>query len=251
MGALSAWTRKRKLSAAIGVTLALVALISTPSLLAWQRENEQRTYSLSNLRRLTLALQLYAQDYDGCLPLTARKQTDGMWLTWTDDIKSYTQLRSTLDNPSNPIEGTVIEPTMGFKVKTSYALNRRFYGQFSGGPFPLENLDVANQTALLVEAGPMWTLTGRETNASPRRSHDARIEYGDTMDRYRGLVPYPSTHGGRIAIAAADGHAAAVRVEHYSAADGPHDTLYGRIGGELYNWNGGHPNGEIDRPPHE
>ena len=278
-----AWTRRRKLGIVSGVVFALAICLCAAPLVQWQRVNEQRTFSLSNLRRLTLALQLYAQDYNGCLPLAAQRQSSGMWLTWTDRLKGYTQRAGTLDNPSNPVRGDamsfnpfasnpfslnpfpldphpddaeseaskVVEPDLGFTVKTSYALNHRFYGQFGSGPFPLEDLEVGNQTVLLAEAGPMWSVSGREESASARRSLFARIAYGDTLDRYHGLVPYPSTHSGRMAVAAADGHAVAVRVEHYSPEDGPHDSLYGRLGGDLYNWNGGHPNGEVDRPPRE
>jgi type II secretory pathway pseudopilin PulG len=254
MGALGDVTRRRKLRG-FGIALLLVAvLIALPPLLDWQRLNEQRTLSLSNLRRLTLALQLYAQDYDGCLPVPAERQTDGQWLTWPDRIKGYTQLSSIRENPSNPISAlhtTVMEPDLHIPVHTCYALNHRFNSQFSRGPFHLENLEMSNQTAMLVEAGPMWNVTGRDGQSDPHPAPYARLDYGDTLNRYRGLVAYPSTHGGRIAVSAADGHAASLRVEHYLPADGPHDPLYGRIGGDIYNWNGGHPNGELDHPAHE
>ena len=82
MGALSAWSKNRKITSTFGILLVLTGLLSAPALLDWQRLNEQRTFSLSNLRRLTLALQIYAQDYDGCLPVPAEKRPDGSWLTF-------------------------------------------------------------------------------------------------------------------------------------------------------------------------
>ena len=52
-------------------------------------------------------------------------------------------------------------------------------------------------------------------------------------------------------VVAVDGHAVMVEVKHYGPEDSPHDPLYGRIGNSIYNWNGGHPNGETDTPPRE
>jgi hypothetical protein len=245
--------KQTRLAIVIGA-LALVGAAGLPAVLDWQRLNANRTQSLANMRRLAIALQLYAQDYDGSIPIAAQRRADGSWLTWPVRLKGYTDLRQILNNPSNPISAAnarVIEPTAGFRVDTSYALNRRFNDQFGRGPFPLDNLELSGQTVLLIEAGPMWPITGRNVANGPRVAPYARIDYGDTLDRYKGLVPYPSTHGGRIAVVAADGHALAVPVEHYTAADGPHDPLYGRIGGDIYNWNGGHPNGAVDRPSHE
>jgi prepilin-type processing-associated H-X9-DG protein len=254
MGTLKNGGRKRIIVASCGVLFCVGATAAVPPVLSWQRLNANRTLSLSNMRRLTIALQLYAQDYDGCIPLPAEHRSNGSWLTWPDRIKGYAALTSILDNPSNSVasgSGRIVEPLQGFRITTSYALNHRFNGQFGRGAFPLDNLELSNQTALLVEAGPMWSTSGRSGDSVTTRSNFARIEYGDTLDRYQGYVPYPSTHGGKMAVAAADGHATAVTVEHYTDADGPHDPLYGRIGGDIYNWNGGHPNGDVDRPPRE
>jgi prepilin-type processing-associated H-X9-DG protein len=247
-------SRRRTRLTLIALALCLVLAVSLPPVLGWQRLNADRTQSLANMRRLAIALQLYAQDYDGSIPVAVQRQRDGSWLNWPTRIKGYTDLRQILNNPANPVSGWrggVLDPNRGLAVDTSYALNRRFNDQFGPGPFPLDNLELSGQTALLVEAGPMWSITGGNPNDVPKVSPHAVIDYGDTEDRYGGLVPYPSTHGGRMAVAAADGHALSVRVEHYSAADGPHDKLYGRLGGDIYNWNGGHPNGEVDKPPRE
>ena len=79
----------------------------------------------------------------------------------------------------------------------------------------------------------------------------ARLDYGDISDTSSGLFCYPSTHSGKIALVAADGHAETVPVAHYKPTDGPHDKTYGRIGGALYNWNGGFATGETDKPARE
>ena len=179
---------------------------------------------------------------------------DGACLSWIMRASPYGATQRLLDNPANPLEAvphSVIDPKTGCTVPSGYALNRRFFGTFARGPFLLDNLELPAQTALIVEAGPMWSQTGRDQGDRPSPHPFAMIEYSDTEDRFRNLVPYPSTHVGKIVIAAADGHAVAIRVEHYSPQDGPHDPLYGRIGGDIYNWNGGHLNGALDLPAHE
>jgi hypothetical protein len=113
----------------------------------------------------------------------------------------------------------------------------------------MENLELPEQTALLVEAGPMWSHPQRKTES--RVAHTAVLDYGDMADRYGKWWAYPSTHDGRTIVIAADGHGAVVSVEHYDSRHGPHDTAYGRIGGGIYNWNGGHLNGGADRPPRD
>ncbi len=241
--------RSRRFLAITSVCLILIVVLFP--LFGWRYREIDKAESLSNLRRLADGLQLYAQDYDGCLMPPVTRQANGYYLLWTDRLKGYSPIENLEVNPSNPVMRSLTDPLHLYRVPTSYALNRRFYGVFSAGPFSTDNLELPEQTALLVEAGPMWNHTGRSGEGSPAKPYIAQIFYSDTTKRVDGLVPYPSTHIGHLALVAADGHAAAIKVAHYGPQDGPHDTLYGRIGGSIYNWNGGHPNGQTDTPPHE
>ncbi|HZO89293.1 MAG TPA: hypothetical protein VFB38_13250 [Chthonomonadaceae bacterium] len=234
----------------VAALIVLLLGVGLPPLLSWQRSEDQRATSLSNLRRLGMGFLLYAQDYDGRAMPPVLRRPDGSWLTWDISLRPYVGLPALFDNPSNPVGPQTHHPTDGYRVHTSYALNRRLWDTFAPGPFPFENLELPEQTVLFVEAGPMW----RDPLHPPRpgeRSALALLVYGDTTDRVNGLCPYPSSHDGRMALIAADGHTTTVKVEHYGPRSGPHDTLYGRIGGNTYNWNGGHPNGETDRPARE
>lgn len=248
-------TSRQPVSLAIIALILLGLMLALMPLLHWQQGEIAQERSLSNLRRLADSLQLYAQDYDGCLmpPVEFRKEAPP--LTWPVRAQGYlSSLPGLLDNPANPVSAAphpLTDPTHRYRIPTSYALNRRFFGVFSKGPFSLDNLELPEQTVLLVEAGPMWSHTGRGTNRTPTPHSIARLDYGDTADRVQGLVCYPSTHFGKMAVVAADGHAKSLRVAHYGSADGLHDPLYGRIGDDIYNWNGGHPNGLTDTPPHE
>ncbi len=243
--------RRLWLPAVLVILLSVAGLLP---LLSWQRVEEQRALSLSNLRRLGIGLLLYAQDWDGRMMRPAEHRPDGSWRTWVEALRPYTGPSSVFSNPSNPVAPFGPEahhPLDGYPIASSYALNRRFWDTFSPGPFPLDNLELPGQTVLFAEAGPMW----RDPRVAPRQPSDrasiALLDYGDTTDRVQGFYAYPSSHAGRMALVAADGHGVVVRVAHYSAADGPHDPLYGRVGDSLYNWNGGYLNGQTDRPPHE
>lgn len=243
----------------------ILVVVATPLLYQWQQVGEQKARSLSNLRRLSDSWQLYAQDWDGYPVPPVERRPDGNWLTWQQRLGGYGVSEYLFENPSNqtgtrrhdrylpnhlPTDG-LHDPKRGFAVETSYALNSRFWNTFAPGPFPAENLELPAQTVLFIEAGPMSPDPLRAPHDRKESGDLALIEYGDTLDRLSGRYCYPSTHDGKMALVAADGHAPSLRVEHYLPSDGPHHPLYGRIGADIYNWNGGHPNGELDQPPHE
>lgn len=240
---------RRRYAWRIGAALVLTAAAAAlPPLVAWQATQQRRTRSMSNMRQIANGLLVYSQDYDDhCMPPFVRSRS-GRWVTWRDALRPYVASDTIFSNPSNPVDTLTArahDPHTGCPAAASYALNQRVFGVFSRGPFPLDNLELASQTVLLVEAGPI--------SRSPRSLEGvneqlADVAYGDTTDRYNGFWCYPSTHAGRMAVVAVDGHAAVLRVAHYSPADGPHDPLYGLIGGRIFNWNGGHPNGKTDEP---
>ncbi len=230
------------------VLVAAVTAFATPHLLAWQRINSDRIASISHLHRLAYGLQLYSQDYDGDLPLPVSLPS---CVDWTQRIRGYCQEQWVLRNPATSHAKHLTDPSTACRVRADYALNSRFQNTFASGPFPLYNLELPAQTALLVEAGRMTSNTGRRVGPLIYKGNQGSFEYTDTESRVRGLVPYPSTHDHRLALVAADGHAVSVRVVHYSKKDGPHDQLYGRIGGAIYNWNGGRPNQHPSDPPRE
>jgi prepilin-type processing-associated H-X9-DG protein len=228
--------------------LLLLLLLSLPLLSRWQQSELRRTRSLNNMRRLATGLLLYAQDWDGRMMPPATRLPDGHWLTWAQILDAYVQPSSTFLNPANPPGSTPPRhPKDGYPIKTGYALNRRFWDVFAPGPFPIENLELQEQTVLFVEAGPMWN----DPKNPSRASDKALLDYGDTTDRIDGFCPYPSPHNGKMTVVAVDGHADTIEIKHYGPENGPHDPLYGRLGGNFYNWNGGHPNGETDTPPRE
>jgi hypothetical protein len=249
---VAASTRRKQVIAVI-VCAALLGVV-LPPLFSWQSENQQMALSLANMRRVSNGCLYYAQDWDERMPPPSHHMPDGFTLTWSRLVRPYVMLDEAFSNPANPVKpfhSNLRNPVEDRTVDTSYALNRRLWGQFSSGPFPFGNLEIPEQTALLVEAGRMAAdprHPGLVWSASPGIAFDL---YGDTTDRVLGLSPYPSVHGGQSCVVAADGHGIAVKVLYYGPQDGPHDRLLGRIGENIYDWNGGYANGETDRPAHE
>lgn len=232
------------LRVALILVLALGAALAYP-LIGYGRSRSHETRCQTNLRWLATSLWLYAQDYDGALPPPEEKLPDSAWRTWVDVSEPYRVVPSERTNivecPGNEA-GAARNPRHGYAYRSSYAFNRRFHGQFGPGPFPIFNLEIPERTALIVEAGRLRASSPFGPPARP----EAESVYWDT-----GTTPlaYPSPHFGRMNVAAADGHAKNIVVRHYSTAG--HDPLYGRIGGQIYNWNGGHPNGKTELPPVE
>ncbi|MCC6728342.1 MAG: hypothetical protein IT208_03285 [Chthonomonadales bacterium] len=220
--------------------LAALAAAAVPTL-SWRSVQMARTACLSNQRRLGTALLLYSQDHDWRLPPAERCIEGGIWLTWDALARPYLSGEPATHCPANPPMGAV-DPYYGYAVGTSYALNARFGGFFSQAPYPLENLELPEQTVLLAEGGAYRPRGPFGRPAGPW----ALIWYWDTA-----WWPnvYASPHHRRMNVAAADGHVVSVEVAHYGRPG--HDPVYGRLGRRLYNWNGGHPNGRTADPPRE
>ena len=233
---------KGRISSRIALTIiGLVAVAAAVPAYHVQQVNEARVSCLSNQRRLSTALMLYAQDCNGCLP-PPDMPTPGGWNSWVNLIDSY--IRGEQDIAicaSNPAHGAK-HATLGYSYPYSYALNKRFFGVFTPGPFPVENVEIPEQTVLLAEAGRLRL----KSPFGPPEKPFAMSAYTDTGSN---PLAYPSPHDGRMNLATADGHAVSLRIAHYSTIG--HDPQFGRVGGALFNWNGGHPNGDTAGPPRE
>lgn len=234
----------------MGRSLGLAALTGAFLLLAlaivqalqWQREEAAKTGCLTNERRLATALLLYGQDHDGRLPPPEYRLPDDTWRHWLDILRPYISQEEITTCPSNPVEGAV-EPFRGYSYSSGYALNCRFYNVFDPGPFPIENLELPAQTVLLVEGGsfPLKQISGVNVPGL-----GAMSLYTDTAEW---PFAYRSPHKGRMNVVAADGHTVSLKIAHYTPTG--HEARYGRLGGSIYNWNGGHPNGDTGGPPRE
>jgi len=204
---------------------AAIAIALVP-LFGWQATMESKATCVSNERRLATSLLLYAQDYDWRLPRHSYKRDNGFVVTWVDTVMPDMPGRQVALCPATASsqKGSATGPRDN---PYSYALNVRFYDRFQPGPYPYENLELPAQTAMVVE-----------TAARGPKSPSVSGYWDTTVD----TDCYPVPHGGRANVAAADGHVITVKIARH--APGDHDVLYGRFGGSMFNWNGGHPNGD-------
>jgi prepilin-type processing-associated H-X9-DG protein len=203
-----------------------------------------RTECLSNERRLSTALLLYSQDHDGRLPPPDYPDPglgSAGWRDWVGILQPYSTTEHIAECPANGAGGAK-EARHGYAFPYSYALNERFYGVFGPGPFPLENLEIAAQTVLVAEGGEF-------TGGRPATTADGKWSVSIYTDTAEWPWAYRSPHDGRMNVAAADGHVTTLKLAHYTRAG--HNALYGRLGGSIYNWNGGHPNGYTGGAPRE
>lgn len=230
---------KRARWALAGLVALLVAGMAP--LMAGRNGKLAEALCTTQARRLGTAMLLYAQDHDGCVPPIEYPQPGGEWRTWTSLLTAYMTDSPFLKCPLSA-DTSARNPYAGFTYPCGYAINLRFHDYFGNGAFSLDALELPSQTAMLVEAGPVRSggpFTGPDTDT-------ALNWYWDTS-WWPGA--YGSPHSRRMVVAAADGHVVCERVAHYSP-DG-HDMVYGRLAGAIYNWNGGHLNGETDGPVHE
>lgn len=221
--------------------LGALLLAGLVPLLAGRSGNLARALCTTQARRLGTAMLLYAQDHDGCVPPIEYQESGGKWRTWTSLLTAYMTDSPFLQCPLS--SGTATRnPYAGFVYPCGYAINLRFHDYFGNGAFSLDALELPAQTAMLVEAGPVRSLGPYD----PPDTDAALNWYWDTS-WWPGA--YGSPHGRRMVVAAADGHVVVERVAHYGAEG--HDMVLGRLAGGIYNWNGGHVNGETDGPVHE
>jgi hypothetical protein len=217
-------------------------------LLKKSQDDQKRQIGLTHLRRLGIGFLLYAQDWDSC-PTPLQHKEAQKTTTWVDYLAPY-MAPDDINNPLNPLLPNSTEAGSNMAVRSGYALNYRFWDTFGKGGYPLTQLELPAQTALFVEAGAPCRDPLRPPTTPNERLQNATEIYRDTTDKIEGYCPYPSARTGKIGVVAADGHIVTVKVAYYEP-NALHDTLLGRIGGNIYNWNGGFEGGKTDGKPRE
>lgn len=108
---------------AVGI-LAVLAAVLFP-VFARSRDKARVTSCLSNVKQISLAMMMYAKDYDGYLPNAS---------TWTEDLMPYCKNEAIFQCPTEPLE------------PSSYAMVRRW------SEANLEDIPDRDQTVLIYEA---------------------------------------------------------------------------------------------------
>jgi prepilin-type N-terminal cleavage/methylation domain-containing protein/prepilin-type processing-associated H-X9-DG protein len=140
-----------ELLAVISIISLLIGL-SVPAL-SRARENARRTKCLSNVRQLQIALQLYADGYDGRVP--PRDYEAGA--VWVDRLEPYYANRKVLHCPTDPRRVEVSYLMNGFIdyfVMHSFRGNwDEFFGVYKDGGFPALRLSGIPEPAQTITFG--------------------------------------------------------------------------------------------------
>src|SRR5205807_1896719 len=94
--------RPLRIAAAAGAILLLVAGVAALPLLRWQQAESARTLCQSNLRRISIALLQYSQDFDGRFPPVRMPGPNREWRMWVDNILQYAGRVDYFVCPANP-----------------------------------------------------------------------------------------------------------------------------------------------------
>ena len=82
--------------------IAILAAILFP-VFAQAREQARKTSCLSNVKQMNTAIQMYIQDYDEAIPLTASSPSDGSnFYVWQDTVQPYAKSYNIVLCPDSP-----------------------------------------------------------------------------------------------------------------------------------------------------
>ncbi len=214
------------------VVIAIIAILASIlfPVFSRARAKARQTACLSNMKQLALALNMYAQDYDGVLPAWCFGATgnsdncasQGAY-TWDAVVQPYTKNIQILTCPDSPFGRTVSGGADNGVAVRSYAMPR-----YVGDPYGTSNAGMAyadcsidlpphpSDTVLLMEKGQRGIgYVGDATAESFQQSHSCTGQ---------GLKTDPYHNGGKN-FAFLDGHA-----KWYNETAGPFSVLTAGIG---------------------
>jgi prepilin-type N-terminal cleavage/methylation domain-containing protein/prepilin-type processing-associated H-X9-DG protein len=170
--------------------IAILAAILFP-VFARAREKARQSSCLSNLKQIALAVLMYAEDYDECLPYYQHP----FGIAWYDDLQPYTKNSQLRVCPSktqwNPGHAT---------HKTGYGLNETVFPSGNGSPSPVACVALAeidypsetiggadkNQGNTLIVGVSFSGSTAWPYNVDPRHNDGANFFFMDGHAKWMG-----------------------------------------------------------------
>jgi len=131
------------------VVIAIIAILASIlfPVFARAREKARQTSCLSNMKQIGLATQMYAEDYDECLPLYDYDTGTDVWIYWMQEIHPYVKNTQVFECPSHKVQPSGSDwwqvPLPGINlalVQLGYGWNTGCYVE-SGGSVNKEFVD--------------------------------------------------------------------------------------------------------------
>ncbi|MBN1458017.1 MAG: prepilin-type N-terminal cleavage/methylation domain-containing protein [Armatimonadetes bacterium] len=205
------------------VVIAIIGILA--SLLfpvyAQARESARKALCLSNVRQLTLAVMMYAADYDGRFPLSAYRPASGTGRPtddspiWPAYIAPYVGNEDVFYCPDCP-EGSRYVDTWKDRGLLSIGLNRDLEDRTYNTPYHESVFSNPARTILLADSTPGATeapTNGRGFQVTGDREPNTQSGIG-------------SRHAGGTNVGFVDGHAAWVRSESMWQLENPAGLLW-------------------------
>ena len=174
------------------VVIAIIAILAAILFPVFPRTRKTPQIScLSNLKQIAMAVLLYAEDYDKCLPYYQHP----FGIAWYDDLQPYTKNTQIFVCPSkkqwNPGHAT---------YKTGYGLNQTVFPSGTGSPTPVACVALAeidypsetiggadrNQGNTLIVGVSFSGSTAWPYNVDPRHNDGANFFFMDGHAKWMG-----------------------------------------------------------------
>jgi prepilin-type N-terminal cleavage/methylation domain-containing protein/prepilin-type processing-associated H-X9-DG protein len=195
--------------------IAILAAILFPAF-AQAREKARQSACMNNTRQLSLAVLMYAQDYDEVLlPCAYIDETSGKTLLWPDLLEPYVKNKSVRLCPSDGLSKTI-----------GYGLNERRFADLTDTEAPtppvqpLAVIDTPSGTIMLGETGTEDDLI------TPRPDAYKLVAPDDPLNDDVDARPI-TRHQKRVSISFMDGHQKALRLDQFYTDQTPADKWFG------------------------
>jgi prepilin-type N-terminal cleavage/methylation domain-containing protein/prepilin-type processing-associated H-X9-DG protein len=213
--------------------IAILAAILFP-VFAQARDKARQANCLSNIKQLSLGIQMYAQDYDEQLlfyPGSAHcdwryiceKPVRRWWLDWWDVVLPYTHNNQIYNCPSaQPVKERYLSDfgitnvAIGYNFSPS-AGNSLVKNKVVDTVYPgvaLAEVTRPADTILLGEAGHVWNPRATAAPFNSRDQPSPSLSYSPSIESGSEWGPEPR-HGGGANVGFVDGHARWMRLERF------------------------------------
>ncbi len=182
------------------VVIAIIAILASIlfPVFSRAREKARQTACLSNVKQLVLATDMYAQDYDETMIMSAqgRPNPPNSAYIWPAYLKPYVKNEQIFVCPDARNQGWYVE-TWGERGRLPYGLNRDTEDTTSNLPYALSMFQEPAATLWLADSSPGNT-------GNPEKMRGFQVQYDRDPDTQSGIG---RRHNSGTNVGFLDGHA--------------------------------------------